>query len=420
MKKLKVKIVDSLTLMLEEAGSIGDLIDLRNINTVDTEVILQKIKEAKDLVYEDLLNKELNQVNNNFNLKLTALENAHNLEVKNLEKALKEQETSLKLTLENQHLQQINKLELQIQNLINEKANVDNKHQLEIERLKANAKVSEVETISKYQETLNKLKLENQDEVFKLTTEIDNLKREKTVNVKMIGEDLERWADTKFRENNLMQPSNIKWYKDNLVVAGTKGDFIYEVYSSKEELSDTLLTSALLEMKSEDPNAKNKQNLNTILKKLDSDRNKKQLEYAILVSEIDFNNNDLQIERVLEYDKMFIVRPQYFMTLLNIITAFALKYEEILVAEAKDELKFKDITEILAEFEEMKESILNNQITHIKTHIENISKQNEAIIKASEKISEAIDKIVNSHLKALENKINDFNIKKIVNKIERI
>lgn len=420
MKKLKVKIVDSLTLMLEEAGSIGDLIDLRNINTVDTEVILQKIKEAKDLVYEDLLNKELNQVNNNFNLKLTALENAHNLEVKNLEKALKEQETSLKLTLENQHLQQINKLELQIQNLINEKANVDNKHQLEIERLKANAKVSEVEIVSKYQETLNKLKLENQDEVFKLTTEIDNLKREKTVNVKMIGEDLERWADTKFRENNLMQPSNIKWYKDNLVVAGTKGDFIYEVYSSKEELSDTLLTSALLEMKSEDPNAKNKQNLNTILKKLDSDRNKKQLEYAILVSEIDFNNNDLQIERVLEYDKMFIVRPQYFMTLLNIITAFALKYEEILLAEAKDELKFKDITEILAEFEEMKESILNNQITHIKTHIENISKQNEAIIKASEKISDAIDKIVNSHLKALENKINDFNIKKIVNKIERL
>lgn len=420
MKKLKVKIVDSLTLMLEEAGSIGDLIDLRNINTVDTEVILQKIKEAKDLVYEDLLNKELNQVNNNFNLKLTALENAHNLEVKNLEKALKEQEASLKLTLENQHLQQINKLELQIQNLINEKANVDNKHQLEIERLKANAKVSEVEIVSKYQETLNKLKLENQDEVFKLTTEIDNLKREKTVNVKMIGEDLERWADTKFRENNLMQPSNIKWYKDNLVVAGTKGDFIYEVYSSKEELSDTLLTSALLEMKSEDPNAKNKQNLNTILKKLDSDRNKKQLEYAILVSEIDFNNNDLQIERVLEYDKMFIVRPQYFMTLLNIITAFALKYEEILLAEAKDELKFKDITEILAEFEEMKESILNNQITHIKTHIENISKQNEAIIKASEKISDAIDKIVNSHLKALENKINDFNIKKIVNKIERL
>ena len=37
-----------------------------------------------------------------------------------------------------------------------------------------------------------------------------------------------------------------------------------------------LLTSAILEMKSEDPNSTNTQDINRILKKLDSDRNKKE------------------------------------------------------------------------------------------------------------------------------------------------
>lgn len=420
MKKLNVKIIDSKTLELLEKGDIGDLIDLTIVNQVDTKIIEDQIKAKKDLIYQELLTKELNQAKLSAELEFKQRENDLNLKIQDLSQALKDQEDKLKLTLTNEHLKEVSNLNLKISNLTNEKNNLTLNYQNTISQLKTENEAKIIKETQNLINQINDLKLSNQEKTHDLNQKIDNLQREKSAQIKIIGEDLENWADRRFRENNLLQPDNIKWYKDNETRGGTKGDFIYEVYGTKEEVKDTLLTSAMLEMKSEDPTSSSKQNLNTILRKLDSDRNKKNLEYAILVSEIDYDNNDIQVERVQEYDKMFIVRPQYFMTLLNVITAFALKYEEILVSEAREEIKFKDINDILLEFESMKTSIIDNQLKHIHTHLETITKQNESIINASKKISESLEIIVESHLKTLENKINDFNIKRITKKIEQL
>lgn len=420
MKKLNVKIIDSKTLELLEKGDIGDLIDLTIVNQVDTKIIEDQIKAKKDLIYQELLTKELNQAKLSAELEFKQRENDLNLKIQDLSQALKDQEDKLKLTLTNEHLKEVSNLNLKISNLTNEKNNLTLNYQNTISQLKTENEAKIIKETQNLINQINDLKLSNQEKTHDLNQKIDNLQREKSAQIKIIGEDLENWADRRFRENNLVQPDNIKWYKDNETRGGTKGDFIYEVYGTKEEVKDTLLTSAMLEMKSEDPTSSSKQNLNTILRKLDSDRNKKNLEYAILVSEIDYDNNDIQVERVQEYDKMFIVRPQYFMTLLNVITAFALKYEEILVSEAREEIKFKDINDILLEFESMKTSIIDNQLKHIHTHLETITKQNVAIKNASEKISESLEIIVESHLKTLENKINDFNIKRITKKIEQL
>ena len=420
MKKLNVKIIDSKTLELLEKGDIGDLIDLTIVNQVDTKIIEDQIKAKKDLIYQELLTKELNQAKLSAELEFKQRENDLNLKIQDLSQALKDQEDKLKLTLTNEHLKEVSNLNLKISNLTNEKNNLTLNYQNTISQLKTENEAKIIKETQNLINQINDLKLSNQEKTHDLNQKIDNLQREKSAQIKIIGEDLENWADRRFRENNLLQPDNIKWYKDNETRGGTKGDFIYEVYGTKEEVKDTLLTSAMLEMKSEDPTSSSKQNLNTILRKLDSDRNKKNLEYAILVSEIDYDNNDIQVERVQEYDKMFIVRPQYFMTLLNVITAFALKYEEILVSEAREEIKFKDINDILLEFESMKTSIIDNQLKHIHTHLETITKQNVAIKNASDKISESLEIIVESHLKTLENKINDFNIKRITKKIEQL
>src|SRR5690554_576594 len=420
MKKLNVKIIDSKTLELLEKGDIGDLIDLTIVNRVDTKIIEDQIKAKKDLIYQELLTKELNQAKLSAELEFKQRENDLNLKIQDLSQALKDQEDKLRLTLTNEHLKEVSNLNLKISNLTNEKNNLTLNYQNTISQLKTENEAKIIKETQNLINQINDLKLSNQEKTHDLNQKIDNLQREKSAQIKIIGEDLENWADRRFRENNLVQPDNIKWYKDNETRGGTKGDFIYEVYGTKEEVKDTLLTSAMLEMKSEDPTSSSKQNLNTILRKLDSDRNKKNLEYAILVSEIDYDNNDIQVERVQEYDKMFIVRPQYFMTLLNVITAFALKYEEILVSEAREEIKFKDINDILLEFESMKTSIIDNQLKHIHTHLETITKQNESIINASKKISESLEIIVDSHLKTLENKIKDFNIKRITRKIEQL
>ena len=66
--------------------------------------------------------------------------------------------------------------------------------------------------------------------------------------------------------------------------------------------------------------------------KLDKDRIKKGCEYALLVSELEWNSdNDVPIKKVPEYEKMYVVRPQYFITFLSIVYSFGMKYKDLLV-----------------------------------------------------------------------------------------
>lgn len=58
MTKIKVSVVDEMTLRLEQDAKNGDIIDLRDSQQVDSKVILEKIKDAKDLQYNELLEKE--------------------------------------------------------------------------------------------------------------------------------------------------------------------------------------------------------------------------------------------------------------------------------------------------------------------------------------------------------------------------
>src|SRR5690554_7837099 len=128
----------------------------------------------------------------------------------------------------------------------------------------------------------------HKDELRTLEDELANLRRERSsLTVKRIGEDLETWCDNEFNNQALAGFNNVTWQKDNDVIKGTKADFIYKVYASEEKLENELLTSVILEMKSEDPLAPNKQPIDRMLKKLDNDRNNKEIEYAILVSEIE-------------------------------------------------------------------------------------------------------------------------------------
>ncbi|HHX78166.1 MAG TPA: DUF2130 domain-containing protein, partial [Acholeplasmataceae bacterium] len=260
------------------------------------------------------------------------------------------------------------------------------------------------------------------DKINELEKTIDTLKRDRSsLNVKTIGESLEIWCDNEMQAHNLVMPKNILWQKDNEVVKGGKADFIYKVYATDARLEDELLTSVILEMKSEDPLAKSKQNIDPILRKLNEDRNNKGIEYAILVSEIDWkDNNDVPIRKVLEYDKMFIVRPPYFITLLNIITSFGLKYQEILLTEKSERIKFKDSEDILAEFEKMKNDILDLSLQYIENNIDEIIKESKNITKANDKLLNAANTILEAHLVTVKNKINNFNINRINRKINNV
>lgn len=426
MSKVNVSIVNSYTLKLEGDAKKGDLIDLREINKVDTSLILDKIKSNTDLVYLEELNKLKITLLNEHKLSLSEEKLKYETEITKLNLKLEQIETKLKQDLEIKYLNDINNLKALVEQT---KTNKD------LEYLtKLNHKDLEITNLNnRLNNEVDKIKLENEKNLLVITEahneerrvfeeEISNLKRARTsLSVKNIGEDLEKWCDNEYHNQAIAGLDNVSWEKDNEVVGGTKADFIYKVYADNTKSDGVLLTSAILEMKSEDPNSTNTQDINRILKKLDSDRNKKNIEYAILVSELgQTTSNTLLIKKVLEYEKMYIVRPEYFLTVLNIITSFGMKYKELLVQKELERIKFKDFEDILTEFEAMKAEILTNSVKHINTQLETIIRQSDNIKSANEKILEAAELIINRHLKTVINKIEDFRINRVINKINEI
>lgn len=429
MKKIKVSVINNYEIRLEEDAKKGDFIDLKDVMEVDTSNIARLIDEAKDKVYEaklkDVVEKEklINE-----QLKEKAVNEIKNENIK-LRTELDSLEKSIKAELTLTHNEKVSMLNNEI-NLLREK--------IESEKLKTvneyNDKLNEQKTLinelknevinKENNQKILKLKIEKEytEQINQLIQTNETLKRERSsLTVKNIGESLETWCDNEFNANNLLMPENIVWHKDNDVVKGGKADFIYKVYADNNQNDDEMLTSAILEMKSEDPLAKSKQNIDSILRKLNEDRNNKNIEYAILVSEIDWkDNNDVPIKKVLEYDKMFIVRPPYFITLLNIITAFGLKYKEILLAEKAERIKFKDAEDILDEFEKMKEDILDLSLRYIEQNVEEIIKESINIKKANEKLLDAANKVLETHLITVKNKINSFNINRIIKKVNNL
>lgn len=429
MKKVKVLIKGLNQLELAEDAKKGDYIDLKDVMEVDTSWILKQIDDAKDKVYDERLEKVLEVQKLKYQQELQLELNKVNNEKNELKHKNEMIENKVRSDLTLIHKQELNELTNKINILNNEKENLKDKIKNEFnEQLgKYNLEINELKNKLNEKDANFKIeKLEEEkifiDKINELEKTIDTLKRDRSsLNVKTIGESLEIWCDNEMQAHNLVMPKNILWQKDNEVVKGGKADFIYKVYATDARLEDELLTSVILEMKSEDPLAKSKQNIDPILRKLNEDRNNKGIEYAILVSEIDWkDNNDVPIRKVLEYDKMFIVRPPYFITLLNIITSFGLKYQEILLTEKSERIKFKDSEDILAEFEKMKNDILDLSLQYIENNIDEIIKESKNITKANDKLLNAANTILEAHLVTVKNKINNFNINRINRKINNV
>ena len=83
----------------------------------------------------------------------------------------------------------------------------------------------------------------------------------------------------------------------------------------------------MFEMKNEADETATKHKNEDFLKELDKDRKEKNCEYAVLVSllEIDneFYNNGI-VDMSHKYPKMYVIRPQFFITLITLLRGAAL------------------------------------------------------------------------------------------------
>ena len=192
----------------------------------------------------------------------------------------------------------------------------------------------------------HKLELQTKQEL------IDYYKDLKTrMSTKMVGETLEVHCSTLF--NQLLRPilPNAYFEKDNDVAEGTKGDFIFRDTEDGVEY-----VSIMFEMKNEMDTTTTKHKNEDFLKKLDEDRRKKECEFAVLVSLLEPDNelyNGGIVDVSHRYEKMYVIRPQFFIPLITLLVQTSkksLEYKKQLIQAQNREVDVTNFENKLNEF----------------------------------------------------------------------
>jgi hypothetical protein len=117
---------------------------------------------------------------------------------------------------------------------------------------------------------------------------------------------------------------NAYFEKDNDAKTGSKGDFIFR---EKDE-NGVEIVSIMFEMKNEMETTATKHKNEDFFKELDKDRNEKGCEYAVLVSMLeadsDYYNTGI-VDVSYRYEKMYVIRPQFFIPIITLLRNAALK-----------------------------------------------------------------------------------------------
>ena len=149
--------------------------------------------------------------------------------------------------------------------------------------------------------------------------EIERLRSQRSrLSVKLIGETLEQHCEMEFNRVRMMAFPNAEFHKDNDVVDGTKGDYVFR----EMDPSGVEVVSIMFDMKNEDDNSVNRKKNEDHLKKLDKDRRDKGCEYAVLVSTLEpdselYNAGIVDVSYL--YPKMYVIRPQFFLPLISLL-----------------------------------------------------------------------------------------------------
>lgn len=205
------------------------------------------------------------------------------------------------------------------------------------------------------------------------------------MSTKMIGETLEIHCSTQF--NQMMRPvmPNAYFEKDNDASGGSKGDFIFRDFAD----DGTEYVSIMFEMKNEADETASKHKNEDFFKKLDADRKAKKCEFAVLVSLLEPENelyNGGIVDVSYKYDKMYVIRPQFFLPLIS-----------LLVQTSKKSLEYKQQLAI-AQSQSVDVSNFENQLNDFR------DKFGKNYRLASEKFKTAIDEIDKSiqHLQKIK------------------
>ena len=332
----------------------------------------------------------------------------------------KDKESSIKLAesnIEKELNEIINKKELEIKELKNQIELQDSKNKLEIQKA-INEKDKEINSLNNELEIKNKeyklkensIKESYEDKLKDKEEQIAYYKDFKAKqSTKMIGESLEQHCSNEF---NRLRPlfKNAYFEKDNDAKSGSKGDFIFRDYDE----DGNEIVSIMFEMKNEADETSTKHKNEDFLKELDKDRKEKNCEYAVLVSLLEIDNdyyNDGIVDVSHIYDKMYVIRPQFFIPLITLIRNLAnksLEYRKELTLIQNQNI---DITHFEENINTFKDAFARNY----RLASEKFHKAIEEIDKTIDHLQKTKEALVSSenNLRLANNKAEDLSIKKL-------
>ena len=231
------------------------------------------------------------------------------------------------------------------------------------------------------------------------------------MSTKMVGETLEQHCQNEFNTIRATAFPRAEFGKDNEVSAtGSKGDFIFRDFDE----NGTEIVSIMFEMKNENDTTASKHKNEHFFKELDKDRNEKKCEYAVLVSLLEADNefyNRGIVDVSYEYPKMYVIRPQFFLTLISLISNTARNALEYKAELARVRNQNIDITNFEEKLNDFKTSFMLNSdraTANFNKAIEDIDKS----IKFLEQTKEALVKTI-KNFDVAGNKLEDLTVKRL-------
>ncbi|GAP00446.1 DUF2130 domain-containing protein [Fructobacillus ficulneus] len=469
MAKLTYHLESETVLVLNEDGKAGDTLDLKDEQQVDVSQLGQAVQSAfsekiaqEKLAWEEnqkkLVQAQLDQEKQKATFDLEKARQAEKDQAQADKNQLQEQLTELKrqldkvqsqadLDLEKAKRAEKDQAQAEKAQLLEELATLKSdlvatkkqqeseaalalaqqkeKLQADYQREKDAAQTTQVELEKQLADLNNQVQNQDRDKQLALTqvkTEYEGqlkLAQEQVElykdfkakqSTKEIGESLEVYAHQEFDKIRPYAFPNAYFEKDNEVSkeSGSKGDFIFRDYQDGVEF-----ISIMFDMKNEADATEKKHRNEDFFKELDKDRREKGTEYAVLVSLLEADNDlyNTGIVQIHDYEKMYVIRPQFFVQFIGLLRNAALnsvQYKKELEVERNQNI---DITNFENNINDFKEKFAKNY-TSYSNNFQKAIEQIDRTISQMENIKKSLTTSENQ-IRLANNKLEDLKVDRL-------
>ena len=240
--------------------------------------------------------------------------------------------------------------------------------------------------------------------------EIERLRDMKArLSTKMLGESLEQHCEMEFNKVRAMAFPRAQFGKDNDASEGSKGDYIFR----EADEGGIEFLSIMFDMKTEADTTATKRKNADFFKKLNEDRLKKKCQFAILVSLLETDNDyyNTGIVEVTEYEKMYVIRPQFFVPIIGLLRNMALDSladrQQLAALRERD----YDVTQFEDKLEKFREGFGKNVLLasrRFEAAIDDIDKSIKALTKVKEELLSS-----QNQLRLANSKVEDLTVRRL-------